>query len=194
MQLKYSTDIVVLDLEATCPERDTNTIERSNIIDVGAVRLDRQTLEVTGVFSELVRPRDFPIYPHISEFTGITPEMVEEADPFDRVGERLVQWCGSRNKFALAVFGAYYDVPLLRKEFNAFGLDFRKHFVGTALDIRAVSMVWLAEHHHDTSGITVERTLERMGISLDLEFHRAVADARAEAAILQYFHFGRVSV
>jgi len=55
-------------------------------------------------------------------------------------------------------------------------------------------MVWLAEHHHDTSGITVERTLEKMGISLDLEFHRAVADARAEAAILQYFHFGRVSV
>jgi len=120
--LKYSTDIVVLDLEATCPERDTNTIERSNIIDVGAVRLDRHTLEVTGVFSELVRPRDFPVYPHITEFTGITPEMVQDADPFDRVGERLVQWCGNRNKFALAVFGAYYDVPLLRKEFNAFGL------------------------------------------------------------------------
>jgi DNA polymerase III epsilon subunit-like protein len=192
--VRYSTDLIVLDLEATCPERDTNTIERSNIIDIGAVRLDRRTLEVTGVFSELVRPRDFPVYPHITGFTGITPEMVEECDTFDRVAERFVQWCGSRNKFALAVFGAYYDVPLLRKEFDAFGMDFRKHFVGTALDIRAIAMVWLAEKHDDTTGITVERTLEKMQIQLDLEFHRAVADARAEAAILQFYHFGRISV
>ncbi|MCA9726128.1 MAG: exonuclease domain-containing protein [Candidatus Eisenbacteria bacterium] len=192
--MRYSTDIVVLDLEATCPERDTNTIERSNIIDVGAVRLDRQTLEVTGVFSELVRPRDFAIFPHITEFTGITPEMVADKETFDHVAERFVHWCGPRNKLTLAVFGAYYDVPLLRKEFDAFGIEFRKHFVGTALDIRALAMVWLAEHHHDTSGVTVERTLQKMGLTLDLDFHRAVADARAEAAILQFFHFGRASV
>lgn len=190
--MKYSTDIVVLDLEATCPEKDTNRIERSNIIDVGAVRLDRRTLEMVESYSELVRPRDYPVAPHVTEITGITQEMVDPCDTFDRVGERFVRWCGPRNKFVLAVWGGYYDVPLLRKECDAFGIDFRQHFVGGVLDVRAVATVWMAANDHGTNNITPKHTLEKMAVQNDLRFHRAIDDARAEATILQFFHLGRV--
>lgn len=192
--MRYSTDIVVLDLEASSPESEINRIETSNIIDVGAVRLDRRTLEVVHQFSELVRPRDYPVEPFITEFTGITPAMVADAAPFDEVARRFVEWCGPRNKFILAVFGAYYDIPLLRKEFEAFGLDYRSNFVGGALDIRALAIAWLADRDESTTGVTVEKTLEKMGVSLPLNFHRALDDAYAEVAILQMHHLGRVRV
>ena len=80
--MRYTTDIVVIDLEASCPAEDqgNNSIERSSIIEVGAVRLDRRSLEIVASFSELVRPEDYPIVPFITDITGISPDMVKDKD------------------------------------------------------------------------------------------------------------------
>jgi DNA polymerase III epsilon subunit-like protein len=191
--LRYSTDIVVVDLEATCPpeDRGANTVERSSIIEIGAVRLDRRSLEVTETFSELVRPEDYALVPFITDITGITPAMVADRDNFGAVGSRFLRWYGPRNKAMIAAFGAYYDIPLLRKECTRYGLDFQRQIAGGALDIRAVATVWMAERGHRTSALTLEAILEKMGIDTSLAHHRAVDDARAAAAVLQVFHLGR---
>jgi len=190
--MKYSTDIVVFDLEASCRSFGSNEIADSNIIEIGAVRLDRKSLAVTGEFSELVHPRDFEILPEITEITGITPQMVADKDEFDSVGARFAEWFGNRNRAILASYGVYYDMPLLRKEFGAFGLDFQRSFVGGAFDIRAIALAWLADNGHRTTGMSVQRTLEKMGIDLGSDWHRALDDAKATAAILQFFHLGEV--
>lgn len=192
--MRYSTDIVVIDLEATCPaeDRGDNTIERSSIIEIGAVRLDRRSLEIVDRFSELVRPEDFPIVPFITEITGITLQMVAGKDTFDAVGRRFLDWYGPRNKAIVAAFGAYYDIPLLRKECARYGLDYRRHIAGGAFDLRAVATAWLAANDHRTSGLTLESILEKMGIADRFTAHRAVEDARAAAAVLQIHHLGRM--
>ena len=89
--MRYSTDIVVIDLEASCPAEDegNNSVDRSNIIEIGAVRLDRRSLEITARFSELVQPADYPVTPFISGLTGITTEMVAGKETFERVGRRF---------------------------------------------------------------------------------------------------------
>jgi DNA polymerase III epsilon subunit-like protein len=191
--MRYSTDIVVIDLEATCPAEDEgdNAVERSNIIEIGAVRLDRRSLEVTDRFSELVRPRDYPVAPFIARMTGITPEMVADRDDFGVVGRRFMAWYGPRNRSVIAAFGAYYDIPLLRRECAAFGLDYGLHIAGGALDVRAVATIWLAERDERTSGLTLEAILDKMGVSRAAPLHRAVDDAQAAAAVLQVFHLGR---
>lgn len=191
--MRYSTDIVVIDLEASCPAADEgdNAIERSNIIELGAVRLDRRSLEVVDEFSELVRPRDYPIPPFIADLTGITPEMVAGCDDFGAVARRFLAWYGPRNRAMIAAFGAYYDIPLLRREFTAWGLDYGAHIAGGALDLRAVATVWLAGRHERTSGLTLDGILEKMGVETRGPSHRAVDDARAAAAVLQVFHLGR---
>ncbi len=190
--MRYTTDIVVIDLEATCPESDegNNTVERSNIIEVGAVRLNKKSLDIVDEFSELVRPRDYPVTPFITDLTSITPEMVADREEFAAVGGRFLEWYGPRNKAIVAAFGVYYDIPLLRRECDAHGLDYRSHIAGGAYDIRAVATAWLAQHHHRTSGLRLEKILEKMGIDLDFRLHRAVDDARAAAAILQTYHLG----
>lgn len=192
--MRYSTDIVVIDLEATCPaeDRGDNTIERSSIIEIGAVRLDRRSLEVVGQFSELVRPEEYPIVPFITEITGITPQMVADKETFAAVGQRFLDWYGPRNKAILAAFGAYYDIPLLRKECARYALDYRSHIAGGAFDLRAVATAWLAANDHRTSGQTLESILEKMGVADRFTAHRAVEDARAAAAVLQIHHLGRM--
>ena len=190
--MRYSADIVIIDLEATCPaeDRGNNTIERSSIIEIGAVRLDRKSLAIKSSFSELVRPEDYPIVPFITEITGISPEMVAGKDTFPQVGRRFFDWYGPRNKALIAAFGAYYDIPLLRKECDRYGLDFRTHIAGGAFDLRAVATVWLAMNNHRTGGLTLSAILEKMGLGDRFTAHRAVEDARAAAAVLQVFHLG----
>ena len=191
--MRYSTDIVVIDLEASCPteDRGNNSVERSSIIEIGAVRLHRRSLEIVATFSELVRPEDYPVVPFITEITGITPEMVADQETFAAVGQRFLDWYGPRNKATIAAFGAYYDVPLLRKECLRYGLDYRSHIAGGAYDLRAVAMAWLAEHDRRTSGLTLPAILAKMDVTDKYTAHRAVEDARAAAAVLQVFHLGR---
>jgi DNA polymerase III epsilon subunit-like protein len=191
--MRYSTDIVVIDLEATCPESDkgANLIERSSIIEIGAVRLHRRSLEIIDSFSELVRPEPYPITPFITEITGISPEMVADKDGFAAVGQRFFKWYGPRNRAMIAAFGAYYDIPLLRQECTRCRLAYQKHIAGGALDLRAVATVWLAERGQRTSGLKLEEILQKMNIPLSVRHHRAIEDARAAAAILQVFHLGR---
>lgn len=191
--MRYSTDIVVIDLEASCPAEDEgdNTIARSSIIEIGAVRLDKRSLEIKAEFSELVRPEDYPIVPFITGITGITEDMVADKDNFATVGARFLEWYGPRNKAIIAAFGAYYDIPLLRKECSRYGLDYRTHIAGGAFDLRAVATVWLAEHGHRTSGLKLESILEKMEIPNRFISHRAVEDAKAAAAVLQMHHLGR---
>ncbi len=193
--MRYSTDIVVIDLEASCPVEDegNNTIDRSSIIEIGAVRLDRRSLEIKAEFSELVRPEDYPIVPFITGITGISPDMVADKDNFAAVCSRFFDWYGPRNKAIIAAFGAYYDIPLLRKECTRYGLDYRTHIAGGAFDLRAVATIWLAANDHRTSGLNLESILEKMGIPNTFKSHRAVEDAKAAAAVLQMHHLGRVS-
>ncbi len=191
--MRYTTDIVVIDLEATCPTEDqgNNSVARSSIIEIGAVRLDRRSLEITGTFSELVRPEKYPIVPFITDITGISPDMVRDKDTFSEVGRRFLEWYGPRNKAIIAAFGAYYDIPLLRKECGEYGLDYRTHIAGGAFDIRAVATVWLAANNHRTSGLTLNSILDKMGLANRFTAHRAVEDAKAAAAVLQMHHLGR---
>jgi DNA polymerase III epsilon subunit-like protein len=190
--MRYSTDIVVIDLEATCPTEDqgNNTVERSSIIEIGAVRLDRRSLEVVDQFSELIRPEDYPIVPFITEITNISEDMVADKDTFGEVGTRFLQWYGPRNKAIIAAFGAYYDIPLLRKECARYNLDYRHHIAGGAFDLRAVATIWLAANNHRTSGMNLTAILEKMGLGGRYQAHRAVEDAKAAAGVLQVYHLG----
>jgi len=194
VDMRYSTDIVVIDLEASCPATDQgdNTVDRSSIIEIGAVRLDRRSLEITATFSELVRPEDYPIVPFITEITGITPAMVAGKDTFAAVGPRFMEWYGPRNKAVIAAFGAYYDIPLLRKECRRYNLDYRSHIVGGAFDLRAIATAWLATNNLRTSGLTLSSILAKMGLADRFTAHRAVEDAKAAAAVLQLHHLGHV--
>jgi DNA polymerase III epsilon subunit-like protein len=183
--MKFSSDIVVIDLETSCKTFGNNEIEESNVIEIGAVKLNKHNLDIKNEFSILINPRDYPILPQISGITRITPSMVKDQPYFDEAAKSFLEWYGDRNKSILAGWGIYYDLPLLRKEFRVFGLDYNNHFVGGGLDIRSLALYWLAKRNHSTSGLTVERMFVKMSINADFDFHRALNDAKATALVFQ---------
>jgi DNA polymerase III epsilon subunit-like protein len=188
--MKFSSDIVIIDLEASCKTFGRNEIEESNIIEIGAVRLDKKTLEVKSEFSELIKPNDYEILPEISQITNITPEMVLNKPTFKKVFLSFADWYGEKNKSNLASFGIYYDLPLLRKEVRVCGLNYGEYFVGGGLDIRSLAIYWLAKNNHSTSGVSIEHLLQKMKIKADFQFHRALDDAKATALIFQNIMLG----
>ena len=184
--MKFTNTIVIIDLEASCKRFGHNEVEESNIIEIGAVKLDKRSLEIIEEFSTLIKPADYPILPEITEITGISGKMVKDQPGFREAAEKFVEWYGKKNKSLLAGWGLYYDLPLLRKEFRVCGLEYSEYFVGGGFDIKGLGYYWLAKHQHSTTGVSVEKMVSKMGIDLDFPLHRALNDARAAAAILKY--------
>lgn len=86
-----SKTAVVLDIETTGLSLST----MAEIIEIGAVRIDLETKQVIGKFSELVYPTNSKIGPKIQELTGITPSMVENHRTIEDVLPDLFAFVGS---------------------------------------------------------------------------------------------------
>ena len=68
---------------------------RQETIEIGAVMLD-EDLEEIGSFKEYVKPAfSDKVYGRIRKLTGITAEMLADADSFEAVLTRFCEWCGS---------------------------------------------------------------------------------------------------
>ena len=68
---------------------------RQETIEIGAVMLD-ENLEEIGSFKEYVKPTfSDKVYGRIRKLTGITAEMLADADNFEAVLMRFCEWCGS---------------------------------------------------------------------------------------------------
>ena len=155
------------------------------------MRLDRRSLEIKAEFSELVRPEDYPVTPLHHRPDGHHPRDGGRPRDLPPGGPALPGLVRPPQQGHPAAWGAYYDVPLLRKECQRFELPFREHIVGGAFDIRALGVAWLATQDVRTSGATLESVVAKMGLDGRFTSHRAVEDARATAAVLQVHHLGR---
>ena len=68
---------------------------KTETIEIGAVMLDEHLREISS-FKEYVHP-DFSniVYAKYEKLTGITTEMLADADCFQSVFDRFCKWCGS---------------------------------------------------------------------------------------------------
>ena len=183
--MKWSNDIIVFDLEATSSKSSRGYQRNNYIIDIGAVRLDRN-LEIVDSFESLVKPEE-PISDFIEDLTGISNEDVSDASLFPEVIKKFEQWVtvdgGNIKKVRLAAWGNYFDIPLLRKMYESYGL--RYPFSGSAIDLKSVAMTWLSLAGHRTDKASIHAVCQKMGIIPEGRFHRALVDARCSAVIFK---------
>lgn len=108
----YYDYICVVDFEATC-EEDNPSDYHHEIIEFPMVLINTHTLEIVDSYQEYVKPE---LNPQLSDFcvklTGITQKMVDEADPFPDVLQRVVAWLqerelGTKYKYAILTDGAW---------------------------------------------------------------------------------------
>lgn len=155
--LELPEDYVVVDLETTGlrPEID-------EIIEIGAVRV--RGFEITDTFSTLVYPAN-GIDPFITQLTGITAEMLENAP---RITEALSQFLRFVDNDIVVGHNVHFDINFIYdKCIEWFGFGFSNDFI----DTKRMSRKLFPEYRHHRLCDLEERFGLRNG-----QAHRALSD------------------
>jgi 3'-5' exoribonuclease 1 len=167
---------IVVDLEATCwdpPQR-----ERSEIIEIGAVRLD-DDLTIVDEFDSFVRPVAEPeLTPFCMTLTSIMQADVDAADPFTVVFPRFQAWIGTED-YRLCSWG-FYDVGQFRRDCGRHGLPFPERFEKHHLNLKEAFAAW-----RGVDRCEVPEALDLLGLPFAGTYHRGIDDARNIAQIAQ---------
>jgi DNA polymerase-3 subunit epsilon len=162
------TDFVVVDLETT-----GWTPQDARITEIGAVRLCGG--RITGEFCTLINPGR-PIPADIAALTGISDAMVADAPAIAAMLPDFLAFAGSA---VLAAHNAPFDLSFLVAACAACGL--------TAPDVPVLDTVMLARQVLGEAEVS-DCKLSTLASYFDAPTapcHRALADARATAAVLQ---------
>jgi inhibitor of KinA sporulation pathway (predicted exonuclease) len=173
--------VVVFDLEFTAwagsmESRWTRDGEHAEIVQIGAVKLDVETLSVTDEFEALVRPRVNPVLSrYLIELTGITNEMLDEkAVDFITAYRAFLDFVGPWPTWAFGRDDLVFANNL-------------KLYAWEALGVPAYSnaIPWFAAHGIDLKGKHACDVDEAAGVVFTGRKHDALADARGVAAGLK---------
>jgi DNA polymerase III subunit epsilon len=128
--------------------------------------------EITGEFVSLVNPeRNIPYF--ITNLTGITNEMVEDAPKFYEIAKTIVELTEGRTFVA---HNARFDYSFIRNEFKSLGFNFKRNI----LDTVTLSRKLLPGHRSYSLG-NICRDL-KIGIN---GRHRAAGDALATVKLFE---------
>ena len=156
-ECSVNDDVIVFDIETTGLSR-----ELDRITEIGAVKL--RNMEVVDRFQTFVNP-ERPIPANITELTGITDEMVEDAPPEKEALEKFIAFAG---KGVLVAHNADFDTSFIKIGCERQGLTYDIRYVDT-LKLSRAALPHLKNFKLDT--VAKEFKLG------NFNHHRAIDDA-----------------
>lgn len=171
-----ASDYLVVDLEATCDDAGAVPRAESEIIEIGAVRVDGRTLAPIGELQAFVRPI---VHPRLTAFctrlTTIRQADVDAARPFPEVASELAAFGAG----ALFCSWGNYDRDQLAR-------DAARH--RTALPLPGPHLNLKAEFARVRGGRPqgMRGALARVGLAIAGTHHRGIDDARNIARLLPF--------
>ncbi len=156
-------EFVVFDLETTGLSAQTCAIT-----EIGAVKYKAGT--VTEKFSSFVNP-GMPIPPEVVKLTGITDQMVADAETIDKVLPKFLEFAGND---VLVAHNASFDISFIRAAAEKCRIPFNPAFIDTLPMSRQINSE-LKNHKLDTLA-------DYFGLG-DFDHHRAYEDAHMLALI-----------
>ena len=173
--------IVIFDLEATCWEDGAKlTREDSEIIEIGAVRVGRETGEVIGTFQRFVKPHfNLELSDYCKNLTSIKQEDVNTANEFYIVLPEFNEWLGDDDEYIMS-WGMYDKHQILRemtsKNFNCLEIELK--LLDKHLNMKAqFSAVYNVKH------CGLSKALKFLKLTFDGTHHRGIDDAMNMALI-----------
>lgn len=175
---------LVIDLEATCDEESRIPREQTEIIEIGAVLVDAQTLLSVAEWQSFVRPVVHPVLtPFCTKLTSIAQSDVDAARGFAQVSTALAGFIADRD----ALFCSWGDYDRAQ-----FVRDTARHGVPNPL---AGPHFNIKEAFNERVGSKKRRgvgqALTYTGLRFEGTAHRGIDDARNIARLLPYA-LGRV--
>jgi len=170
---------LVIDLEATCDADHRLPRHETEIIEIGAVLCDGQTLQPVAEFQTFVRPIRHPrLTAFCTELTTIQQADVDRAPVFPQAIERLRRFIDGRE--CLFCSWGDYDRNQLRR-------DAERHRVRLPLGAKHLN---LKQAFHEATGaarpLGTGQALASVGLKPEGTHHRGIDDARNIAKLLPY--------
>jgi DNA polymerase-3 subunit epsilon len=129
--------------------------------------------QITGEFVTLINPeRNIPYF--ITNLTGITNEMVEDAPRFFEIAKTIVELTEGR---IFVAHNARFDYSFIREEFKSLGFNFKRNI----LDTVALSRKLFPGHRSYSLG----NICKDLRISINGR-HRAAGDAHATVKLFEF--------
>lgn len=160
----FDDTYVVFDIETT-----GFSAKNDKIIEIGAVKVKGK--EIIDNFSVFVYPECRIPY-HITKLTGITDEMVQDAETIEKVLPKFLDFIGDS---IVVAHNAPFDTGFIKKNCKDLGLDFDNTILDTVPLCRFL--------YTDLKRVKLNVVAKYLGISLE-NHHRAIDDAKATAEIL----------
>jgi 3'-5' exoribonuclease 1 len=174
--------ILVVDLEATCCDLKSIPRHQMETIEIGAVMVSIDRLEIVDEFQIFIKPLR---HPHLTKFclelTSITQQQVDTAPTFP---DAISQWQIWLSNFDRAIFGSWgdYDRKQLQQDSKHHRIDLP--YPVSSHHINLKEMFGTAQGLNKRYGMA--QALNLVNISLTGTHHRGIDDARNISKLLPY--------
>ncbi len=180
--MDFKKDLLLIDLETTGLDA-----QKHEIIQIGAVLLDRKTLKEKEVFSSYSKPAKWKKRdPESMKINGITWENLKGAPSLKEVLGRFSGLCRPEN-VVLSYYGGPLDMDFLREAYKKAGLkwQFDYHY----FNLWAVFYAFLASKNKlrnskKFTGFSLDDFMKEFKIKSNSR-HDALEDCRIEAEVLR---------
>ena len=171
---------IVFDLEwnqGDAPVTQNGKTLNFEIVEIGAVKLNDKK-EIIGEFSELIKPQ---VHKHMHRITGklihLSMEDLENGKLFQEVASDFLSWCGENPVFCS--WGPL-DLTEFQRNLDFFGLPLLSDRPVAFYDVQKLYSI---AYDDGKNRKALSTAVDELGISKDIPFHRALADAEYTARI-----------
>jgi DNA polymerase III alpha subunit (gram-positive type) len=179
----FTRDLVVFDVEST----DLN-IAQGEIIQIAAIRLDKDSLVEVARFSSYVQPQVWNNWlPEAMAVNKIPKSSLVGAPLIHEVLEQFEQ-CFPPSEVLLTAYNAWFDTGFVRQSYNRLGRH--SPFEFHSFDIWALAYVYWCQEPRVANparpiGFNLAGMAELLGITTTGQFHDALTDVEVEAEVLR---------
>lgn len=181
MNTEQRSYFLIVDLEATCSDDGCIPRHEMEIIEIGAVMLNRKTWEIDSEFQQFIQPIRHPrLTKFCTELTSIRQEDVDQAPQFIEAISRFRDWIYPLfNNHIFCSWGDY--------DKNQFLQDCKFHNVPYPFSSEHINIKKeFSEYLGVTRKFGMAQALNHLGMELIGTHHRGIDDARNIAAIYKY--------
>lgn len=172
--------LMIVDLEATCCDKKTIEREQMEIIEIGAVMVDRVSMEIKDEFQTFISPTINPtLTDFCKELTSIKQHDVNNAPDFMGAIIDFKHWMEEFDDFVFCSWGSYD-----KKQFKQ---DCNHHQVPYPMNDEHINIKdSFAYAQGIKRGIGMAKALKRAGLTLDGNHHRGIDDAKNMVKLLPW--------
>ena len=173
---------IVLDLEATCYDKNNNTEIKpkgfqNEIIEIGAYKVT-EAGEVIDSFEKFLKPKKFPfISKFCNSLTTITQQDIDYADDAKNVLIQFFAWARENKSEPIYVSWGHYDKRQLRDDLriNGFSQPMIDEFIN---DKNHISLKHWYGEHKNIKPCGLGRAIELEKFTFEGVAHRGIDDAK----------------